>query len=178
MCTVAALDVPYKGQVDVIKAIGQLKKDGVLFKYKLIGQGNPAQLEKAIEKYEVKDLVEIVGPLPHNKVFDFLETIDVYVQPSKQEGLPRAMIEAMSKACPALGARTAGIPELISEECIFKPGNVGEITQKLKRIDTAWLIKQAALNFETAKEYQKEVLEERRKAFYQEFLQDWGLSSS
>lgn len=175
LCTVAALDVPYKGQADVIKAIGQLKKEGILFKYKLIGQGNPAQLEKAIEKYNVKDLVEIIGPLPHNKVFDFLETIDIYIQPSKVEGLPRALAEAMSKACPSLGSAVGGIPELISEECTFKPGSVEEIIRKLKRVDTPWLLEQAGLNFQTAKEYQKEVLEERRKAFYQEFLQDWEL---
>lgn len=177
LCTVAALDVPYKGQADVIKAIGRLKQEGILYKYKLIGQGNPDQLQETIVKNNVEDLVEIIGTLPHHKVFDFLETIDVYIQPSKVEGLPRALAEALSKGCPSLGSAVGGIPELISEECLFKPGSVQEIVQKLKKIDTLWLLEQASLNFETAKEYQKNILEKRRKAFYQVFLQERGLSS-
>lgn len=175
LCTVAAIDVPYKGQADVIKAISILKKEGVQFKYKIIGQGNPQRLNKIIEDNDVNDLVEIVGPLPHEKVFEYLENIDIYIQPSKQEGLPRAVIEAMSKACPCLGARTAGIPELISDEGIFEPGNIEQIVVKLRLMNTDWLAKNAKVNFETSKQYQTEALNEKRTAFYKTFLEDSNL---
>ncbi len=82
-----------------------------------------------------------------------------YIQPSKQEGLPRALIEAMNKACPALGARTAGIPELLSEECIFKPGSVSQIVEIIKLIDQQWLIREAGMNFEASKDYLKPILQ-------------------
>ena len=176
LCTVAAIDVPYKGQADVIKAIARLKKEGILFKYKIIGQGYPDRLLKIIEKWKVSDLVEVVGPLPHNKVFDYLEKIDVYIQPSKQEGLPRAVIEAMSKACPCLGARTAGIPELIPDEGIFEPGNIEQIVAKLRLMNTDWLAKNAKMNFGTSKNYQTEILESERNAFYKTFMIDWNLN--
>lgn len=128
--TVAAIDVPYKGQDDVINAVGILKKEGMAISYKIVGGGNAVMLNKIISQSNVKDRVEIVGRLKHEKVFNFLKGIDLYIQPSKQEGLPRALIEAMSKGCPALGARTAGIPELLSDECIFSPGTVSEIVEK------------------------------------------------
>lgn len=175
LCTVAAIDVPYKGQADVIKAISILKKEGVQFKYKIIGQGNPQRLNKIIEDNDVNDLVEIVGPLPHEKVFEYLENIDIYIQPSKQEGLPRAVIEAMSKACPCLGARTAGIPELMPDEGIFEPGNIEQIVVKLRLLNTDWLAKNAKVNFETSKQYQTEALNEKRTAFYKTFLEDSNL---
>ena len=120
--------------------------------------------------------MEVVGPLPHNKVFDYLEKIDVYIQPSKQEGLPRAVIEAMSKACPCLGARTAGIPELIPDEGIFEPGNIEQIVAKLRLMNTDWLAKNAKMNFGTSKNYQTEILESERNAFYKTFMIDWNLN--
>lgn len=173
--TIAALDVPYKGQKDVIRAIGMLKKQGILFEYKLVGQGDATSLEEAIKKFNVEDLVEIIGPLPHHEIFNFLEDIDVYIQPSKQEGLPRVMIEAMSKACPALGARTAGIPELIANECIFEPGIISQICEKLTNIDQIWLQSQATLNFENSQEFDAENLYKKRRKFYDRFLNDWNI---
>lgn len=175
--TVAALNVPYKGQADVIKAIGIMKKQGFLLKYKLVGQGSPASLEAAILKYDVAGLVEIIGHLQHNEIFNFLEEIDIYIQPSKVEGLPRAVIEAMSKACPVFGSNIGGIPELIDKNCLFDPGNIDEIIIKLKQINNNWLKLQAEKNFETAKEYQKEILEIRRTSFYTQFLNDWKLNN-
>ncbi|MCC5927641.1 MAG: glycosyltransferase [Cyclobacteriaceae bacterium] len=173
--TVAALDVPYKGQADVIQALARLKKKGIVFNYKLVGQGDPTTLQGLINKCDLQEQVEIIGALKHDDVFRFLVDLDLYIQPSKQEGLPRALIEAMSKACPALGARTAGIPELLEDEYVFEPGSVEEIMVKLENINYNWLAEQAQKNFETSKEYQKDILEERRLQFYQEFLIDYGL---
>jgi glycosyltransferase involved in cell wall biosynthesis len=173
--TIAALNVPYKGQKDVIKAIGILKKEGILFKYKLVGQGCSSFLIARAKEYDVEDLIEIIGPLPHDQIFDFLDTIDVYIQPSKQEGLPRALVEALSRACPSLGATTAGIPELIKSECIFRAGNVKQIVDKLKEVDKSWMHKHAHVNFVTAQEYRIEELAKRRRNFYAQFLNDWNL---
>lgn len=67
----------------------------------------------------VADQIKIIGQMPHDKVFTWLDSIDIYAQPSRQEGLPRAMIEAMSRGIPCIGAKTAGIPELIDNKYIF-----------------------------------------------------------
>lgn len=172
--TIAALDVPYKGQSDVIKAIGKLKEEGVLFIYKLVGQGDQRTLKVAAERNDVQDLVEFKGSLPHSNIFNFLEEIDVYIQPSKLEGLPRAVIEAMSRACPSLGSNIPGIRELIDKDCLFDAGKINQITKKLKVINNYWLQEQASKNFEKAKEYQKEKLTSRREVFYNQCLVDWG----
>lgn len=61
--TIGAFDVPYKGQEDVIKAIGILKKNGIIFKYRLVGRGDRTRIQKAAKKHDVEDLIEIVGQL-------------------------------------------------------------------------------------------------------------------
>lgn len=170
--TVAAIDVPYKGQGDVIKAIRTLKNDGIYISYKIVGRGDPTRLQNIIVRNNLEGKVKIVGSLKHEKVFDFMKDIDLYIQPSKQEGLPRALIEAMNTGCPALGARTAGIPELLEDECVFTPGKVSEIVKKIKMIDKPWLINQAKKNFSVSKDYQKKNLNKRRMDFYEEFIEN------
>jgi len=177
LCTIAALDVPYKGQADVIKALGKLKKKGIFFKYILIGQGKHEKIKKIIEKNDVEDLVEIVGTVFHNKIFQLLKGVNVYIQPSRTEGLPRAVLEAMSMACPCLGSRVGGIPELLDGSCLFAPGDVNKIMYLLSGIDKNWLLINALRNFTRALEYQKPVLDAKRQSFYREFLCDYGLNS-
>lgn len=168
--TVAALDVKYKGQADVIKVIAKLKKKQVNIRYKLVGQGNPTRLLKLITQLGVGDLVEIIGPLSQNDVFTFIDTLDLYIQPSKQEGLPRAVVEAMSRACPVLGSHIAGIPELISKDALFEAGNLNAIERLLLQINTVLLEKLAQENFTKASEFKKELLNMRRTQFYADFL--------
>ena len=111
--TLAAIDVKYKGQAYVIKAINKLKKEGIEnIEYQLVGGGSKNKLEKLAKKLNVEDKIVFVGTLPHDKVFDWLDMIDIYIQPSNQEGLPRALVEAMSRACPCIGSSTGGIPEV------------------------------------------------------------------
>ena len=170
--TTAAVNVRYKGQQYIIKALGKLKKQGIInYEYQLIGGGDQTFLRSIAEKYNVLDQVKFLGAMPHNKVFEWLETIDVYTQPSRQEGLPRALIEAMSRAVPSFGAKTAGIPELLEDDFIFSNSgkNIDEICEILKKFDKTVMCKQAIRNYEESKKYDKDVIEYRRKEFLEEF---------
>ena len=167
--TSAALDVPYKGQRYVIKALHLLKQKGIKFEYHLIGRGDQTTLKEEISRYNLSNQVIIHGALPHEDVLHFLDTVDIYIQPSKQEGLPRAMIEAMSRGCLCLGSNIAGIPELLENEYLFTKGNVSQIVKILEGITIEKLEEQAKRNYEMAKDYDKDVLDERRRNFIIEF---------
>ncbi len=170
--TVAAIDVSYKGQVSVIKALGLLKRKGILFHYYLVGQGDPKRLMDIVERENIIDQVRILGPLKHEEIFDFLKKIDVYIQPSKLEGLPRALVEAMSLGLPCLGSNVGGIPELLDENCLFTANDISNIKTKLESIQSDWMKMQSKRNFEIAKEYEKLKLENKRQTFYNYFLQE------
>lgn len=167
--TIAAVDVKYKGQEYVIKAISKLNKEGYNFEYHLVGKGDQTFLTNLAKKYEIEDKIKFLGIMKADDILKYLDNIDIYSQPSKQEGLPRALIEAMSRACPSIGSTTAGIPELLEKNMIFNNGNVGQIYHKLKNLNKEEMIKQAKINFEKVKEYEITILDNRRNSFFKEY---------
>lgn len=169
IATMAAVNVRYKGQEYVIRALSRLKKQGILMEYHLVGGGDNSFLKETARTCGVETQVIFHGLMPHDLIFSFLDEMDLYVQPSKQEGLPRALIEAMSRGCLSLGSHTAGIPELLPSRYVFRRGNVGDIVDILSRITQTDLYEQAQRNFEEAKLYDSAILNKRRNDFMDEF---------
>lgn len=170
--TTAAVNVKYKGQEYIIKAISELNKKGHNYEYELVGGGDTSYLKNLASKLGVGSKVRFKGVLINENVINWLDSIDVYAQPSKQEGLPRALVEAISRGCPAIGSETAGIPELIDNDYIFKNGDVTQICSILKEISTEKSIEMAKRNFEKAKDYELENLDEKRNAIYNLYKQE------
>lgn len=168
--TAGALHVVYKGQRYVIEALAKLKAQGKAdFEYHLVGGGDNSVLKNLAERLGVSEQVVFEGSLPHDKMFDWLDGMDLYIQPSLQEGLPRAVVEAMSRGLPAFGARTGGIPELLGESAIFEKKDVDGIANLLSSVSTEQMECMASANFEHSKQFQKELLEKKRYDFYAAF---------
>lgn len=168
LMTTAAVDVRYKGHEYVIQAIPLLNQVGVRVKYVMIGGGSQDFLKSVAKKCGVEDQVEFLGRMPLERVFDRLDYADIYIQPSLQEGLPRSVIEAMSRGCPVIGAKTAGIPELIAPECVVRRKSVKDIVDTILAINNPETLTQLAKqNFETAGGYLDEVLDARRSAYFE-----------
>jgi glycosyltransferase involved in cell wall biosynthesis len=166
LCTVAAVDVKYKGQAYVIKAMSLLKEKGLTFTYYVIGGGDQARLKDYSEKLGLKDNVVFTGPLEHEKVFEYLDKSDIYLQPSLQEGLPRALIEAMSRGLPAIGFKTAGIPELLEKQFVCRRKSVSDICRCLELLSDKHNRKiQAERNFNEAAGYRFSLLNKLREDF-------------
>lgn len=172
LLTAAAIDVPYKGQEYVIKAISKLKKCGFDIEYRIAGGGKKDRLSDIAKKNDVEQHIIFLGSLTHEEVLKAMDDADIYIQPSLQEGLPRSMIEAMSRACPCLGSKTAGIPELIDSECIFERANIKSICNCIMNIMSKDLGKYAEKNFKKAKEYHVNILEDRRTKYFEMIKKD------
>lgn len=174
--TAAALDTRYKGQEYVIQGIKQLLDAGYNVEYHLAGGMNGSRsnffLRDLANKLGVADRVVFCGSLSSDQMATYYDSLDIYIQPSKQEGLPRAVIEAMSRGCPVIGTNIAGIPELIQADFLFKKGSTEEFVKALDRIIKSDLLKIATENFNKARKYEKEKLTLKRKAFYDEFITD------
>ncbi|EJM6075230.1 glycosyltransferase family 4 protein [Enterococcus faecalis] len=173
--TTAAVNVPYKGHQYIIESLAKLKKEGINnFEYQMVGFGDQSRLSAIIKENGVEDRVKFMGTMSHNQVFEWLDTIDIYAQPSRQEGLPRALIEAMSRGLPAIGARTGGIPELIVPERIFSNSNknIDEICDLLKGFSKEKLEKDAKRNFYESKKYVTSKITERRNALLDDLTKE------
>lgn len=168
--TLAAVDVRYKGHACVIRALGILKRNSndTSFEYQMVGSGDTSRLQLLAKKNDVEEQVKFLGEYPHDEVNDWLDSLDLYIQPSRQEGLPRSLIEAMGRGLPACGSRAGGIPELLDEQFLFDQGSRASenLIPILQSFRSEQLRRDQALrNLNEAKKYRKEVLDRRRQSF-------------
>lgn len=167
LMTTGAVDVRYKGQEYVIRAIPDINKAGIRVKYLLVGGGNQDYLKKIAYECGVSDQVEFLGRLPLAEVYAYLDMADIYIQPSLQEGLPRSVVEAMSRGCPVIGTKTAGIPELISPEYVVRRKSIRQIAITVIRVvKCGKMTELAKMNFEEAMKYQIGILNMKRKKYF------------
>lgn len=170
--TAAAVNVKYKGQKFMIKAMKKLKKQNIHIKYFLAGKGDNKYLKKLAKKYKLSNNVIFLGELKHDELLEQMKKIDVYIQPSLQEGLPRSLIEAMSCGCVCLGSTTAGIPELLDSKYIFKRGKVKPIVNAVKNILTEDWEKISKENIKKSEEYLEDKLNKKRFDYYDKIIED------
>src|SRR5699024_3076967 len=111
---IGTFHVKYKGHEDAIKALNHIVSNQLIPNPKLclVGTGNSQWIKDLAIKYEVNDYVDIIGTLEAGEkgILPFLDNVHIYIQPSKTEGLPRTIIEAMSRGRLVAGAKVGGIP--------------------------------------------------------------------
>ena len=170
--TSGSVQVAYKGQRFVFKALASLKAKGICkFEYHLAGDGDDRVLRKLAEDLGIMDLIVFEGMMPHDKIFGWLDNLDLYIQPSEQEGLSRALVEAMSRALPAYASDVGGNPELLDSTYIHKCGDVREIEEALAGLTPERMLEQAERNYHYAEKYQKIRLQKKRRKVLAEYAE-------
>jgi glycosyltransferase involved in cell wall biosynthesis len=106
-------------------------------------------------------------------VRDELDRADLFILASRTEGLPRAMLEAMARALPCIGTRVGGIPELLDDDDLVDSGDVTGLAGKIREVagDRARIGRMSARNLEVASGYRAEILNARRKQFFEHIRQ-------
>jgi glycosyltransferase involved in cell wall biosynthesis len=67
----------------------------------------------------------------------FYHALDAFILPSLYEGLPMAILEAMSSGVPVISSRLEGISAVITEEnegLLAQPGDVADFSRQLRRL--------------------------------------------
>ena len=169
---VGNLDVGFKCQDDIIKALPQIigrHHDTHLF---LIGGGEGRYLRQLTESLHLNDNVHFMGSQTRDTVIDMMDRCDIYIQPSLQEGLPRSIAEAMSRAMPCIGSTIGGIPEMLEKECLVRPRHPEEIAQAILSMSTEKKRAQATRNFHFAKKYMSKEIDRRLDEFFNNIRKD------
>ncbi len=96
----------------------------------LVGGDGPLfdQVEVQLKDDGLQERVRLTGLIPHGEVADYWNKLKLFVLPSKAEGLPRAMLEAMACGTPVLATPVGGIPDIIkdAETGFIMPANSPE----------------------------------------------------
>lgn len=169
--TIGSLYGDFKGIQHAIAAFGRVASRLPHFRYRVLGGGDPAPWRHLAARHGVADRVVFDGALPAGQpVLDWLDGVDVYLQPSLREGLPRALIEAMSRGCPAVASDLAGMPELLPRELLHPPGNVAALAALIESLVPAPVRReQARRNWKLARCYAGSVLQQARDGFWGAF---------
>ncbi|WP_180116239.1 glycosyltransferase family 4 protein [Acinetobacter sp. YH12119] len=160
----------YKGIDTALKAIHLLKQKDCIVQLHILGSGKLKDyyLEMAKE-LKIAGQIYFDGSLAGGEaVLKWLKDLDLYIQPSRTEGLPRALIEAMSVGLPAVATKVGGIPELLPDEFLVPSNNSLELAEKIKMLIHSQQLRyeQGKANYEKAKEYDSQILRERRMKFW------------
>lgn len=82
---------------------------------RLIGDGEGrAECERFVEENGLTECVEFLGI--QSNVYGFLHDADIFTLPSKYEGIPMTLIEAMGTALPIVATNVGGIPDMLVNE--------------------------------------------------------------
>ncbi len=104
---------PEKGTRDVLALSRRLHDSGAAAHFAIAGDGP----DRAWLTTELRPLIEsgFVSYSPSVAATTFLSEVDVVVMPSRNEGMPYVLLEAMAAGCAVVAYRVGGIPEVVSD---------------------------------------------------------------
>jgi len=112
----------------LIQACAALREQGLNFLCWIVGEGPERfALERQISRLGLQGHVHLVGHVPRKNLAGYYRHADLVVMTSKSEGIPVALMEAMSHAKLVLAPAITGIPELVEHErtgFLYEPGSL------------------------------------------------------
>lgn len=104
----------------------------------LVGGGPEEEdLKLLAQKLNVSRYVDFVGPIPHDKVPEYLSSFDIYVALSINESFGVAIIEASASGIPVVVSDAGGLPEVVVDEqtgFIVPRNNPEEAAERILRL--------------------------------------------
>ena len=165
-----------KGIYDLLNV---LKTNKDVFKDKILlrvgGNLVDGDINAVIAESDLSSFVTFEGWVADAKKTECLEWADVYILPSYNEGLPIAILEAMSYQHPVISTSVGGIPEILHSYLngiLIEPGNLEQIKNALLFfIENSEKISEYGKNaYETVQSFFPERVFEKLKTIYQELL--------
>jgi glycosyltransferase involved in cell wall biosynthesis len=97
----------------VLESLANLKKSGLAFEYRIIGDGPEMKnLKRLVQELGLVDEVSFKGYLSREKVAAHLKDFNIFIMPSYPETLGRAFLEAAAAGCLIIGHKNTGVDGL------------------------------------------------------------------
>jgi glycosyltransferase involved in cell wall biosynthesis len=126
-----------KGVYDLVRAFALVAPRFPRLKLVLGGVGNVEEVHKLAGQLEIKSRVACPGWLGPERKLAALATSSLFVLPSYAEGMPMALLEAMSWRLPVITTPVGGIPRVIENEVnglLVAPGDIEGLAAAIRRV--------------------------------------------
>jgi L-malate glycosyltransferase len=127
--------MPQKGFDLLISAFARVVRSHPKARLVIIGDGpDRADLEKRVARLSLQECVSLPGAVPD--LADMLQSVDVFALPSRHEGLPLVLIEAMAAGLPIVATRVGDVATVLDESSglLIEAGQVEPLTEALERL--------------------------------------------
>lgn len=160
-----------KGQIELIRSftiLNQVKK----FHFTMIGGGKYLDKCKRLSKRLKINNLRFTGSVDRQKIINILRNSDVFILPSKSEGMPRALIEAMAQGIVCLSTPVGGISEILSKEQLIDQVSPWSIANKILKLtdNTPLMNKIAHRNLQISKKFNDTNQRIIREKFFSEII--------
>lgn len=128
-----------KGLPYLFKAAAQLAREQKV-KLELVGHVRDSEKEVyqyMLDKTRMHGIVSLRDPIPHDRIWQWFQTIDVFVLPSLTEGCPNVLMEAMAAGVPVIATATGAVHTLIEDQVsglVVPWGDSAALASALQRI--------------------------------------------
>ncbi|MCU7061170.1 MULTISPECIES: glycosyltransferase family 4 protein [Serratia] len=167
---IARLDTPHKGGDVLLRAVRKCLTAGAQLKCTIVGDGKElAVLKELALKLDIVDRVVFPGAVStKSDVFKYLDSFDIFALPTRQEGLPRSVIEAMARGLPCLSTPIGGVPEIVNASELFELDNVDELAKRIINLidNPDYCVLLSEQNLQKSQNYEETELEVRRNKLY------------
>ncbi|MBN1304038.1 MAG: glycosyltransferase family 4 protein [Anaerolineales bacterium] len=117
LITVGRLSVSKNVQA-IIKAMPNILEKFPASTLDVLGDGEyRSELERAALELNLTKTVTFYGNMSHDEVIRKLSEAHLFVFPTRREGFPKVVLEAMACGLPVIASRTSVIPQLLKNEC-------------------------------------------------------------
>jgi len=127
-----------KGLDLLIGALGQLRE--LEWELSIIGDGSyKNQLHQMIEEQKLTSRVRFHGWCRQEELLPILAQAQIFINPSRHEGMPNAVLEAMASGLPIIATRIAGNEDLVIDGVngfLVSSENVGELKNAIQALLT------------------------------------------
>lgn len=150
---------PIKGLDVLIKAIGVVFKSNPNIQLNILGKGDKSIYSKMIEDLGIKNNILFLGS---QNSYDYYKKSDIFVLPSRSEGMSNSLLEAMSLGLPCIATNVSGVSDIIDD------GENGFIVEIEDYKDMADKIIQLIENEELLKKFKNNSIQKIKNKFSME----------
>jgi glycosyltransferase involved in cell wall biosynthesis len=126
-----------KGVYDLVRAFARIARRLPRLQLVLGGVGEIDKVRELSAQLEIQDRVSCPGWLDPEHKAAALASGTVFVLPSYAEGMPMALLEAMSWGLPVIATPVGGIPQLVENEVsglLVAPGDIDGLADRIGRL--------------------------------------------